>query len=155
MLSPYVFTGLEKNVAVFRILADSVPEDRLDVATHAGRFTARQALAHWADWEHIHLSRIEAALRENLAQVPDVDEGERARAERYEEWGVDEIVDRFALGRGLLVQRLQGLAPGDKDRRFVHSFFGTLSVADYCGHILGHDAYHTEQMLSVLLGGRG
>lgn len=151
MLSPYVFTGLEKNVAVFRVLARAVAAGQLDSATHPGRFTARQALAHWADWEHIHLSRIEAALREDMAPVPDVDEGERARAERYEEWGMDEIVERFELGRALLVQRLQGLAPGDKSRRFAHSFFGTLSVSDYCGHILGHDAYHTEQMLSVVL----
>lgn len=151
MLSPYVFTGLEKNVALYAALAGRVGADALDAPTHPGRFTARQALAHWADWEAVHLSRIEAAMREDLAAVPDVDEGQRAESERYSEWSVEECVERFAAGRTLLLGRLRGLAAGDAQRRFVHSFFGTLSVADYCGHILGHDAYHAEQLLGVVL----
>ncbi|MCC6404077.1 MAG: DinB family protein [Fimbriimonadaceae bacterium] len=151
MLSPYIFTGLEKNADLFEMLALRVPLASLDAHTHPGRFTAREALAHWADWEHIHLSRIEAALREDLVQVPDVDEGERARAERYREWGVEECVERFTAGRTLLVQRLRSLGPGETERRFVHPFFGSLTVGGYCGHILGHDAYHAEQLLGVVL----
>lgn len=149
--SPYVFTGLEKNVAIYTVLAGQIGPERLDLPTHPGRFTARQALAHWADWELIHLSRIEAALRQDLAAVPDVDEAERAESEMYGEWSVEECVERFAAGRTLLLGRLRGLAPGDSDRRFTHSFFGTLSVGDYCGHILGHDAYHVQQLIEVVL----
>lgn len=150
MLSPYIFTGLEKNVAIFAALAARIPHDVLDEPTHPGRFTARQALAHWADWEAIHSSRIEAALREDGAAVPDVDEGDRAESEMYVEWSVEECIERFAAGRTLLLGRLRGLAPGDERNRLVHSFFGTLSVADYCGHILGHDAYHVQQLFEVV-----
>lgn len=152
MLSPYVFTGLEKNVVIFSTLADAVPTAKIDLPTHEGRFTARQALAHWSDWEAVHISRIEAALREDLASVPELDEGARAESELYDQWTVGECIERFAAGRTLMLGRLRDLAPGDEGRRFVHPFFGTLSVADYCAHILGHDAYHAEQMLHVVLG---
>lgn len=144
-----MFTGLEKNVAIYASLAGRLPPGRLDEPTHPGRFTARQALAHWADWEAIHLSRIEAALRQDLDAVPDVDEAARAGSEIYDDWSVEECIERFAAGRTLLLGRLRDLGPGDDDRRFVHPFFGTLTVGGYCGHILGHDAYHTEQLLSA------
>ncbi|MBX3118616.1 MAG: DinB family protein [Fimbriimonadaceae bacterium] len=149
MLSPYIFIGLEKNMSLYARLAGAVPADRLDVPTGVGRFTARQALAHWADWEAIHLSRIEAALGQDGAEVPDYDEGARCVEQNYDAWDVASMMQKFATERAQLTVRLKGLSEEQLEQRFAHSHFGKLSVADYAGHILGHDAYHVEQLVGV------
>lgn len=149
MLSYYIGVGLDKNIESFRRLARAVPEDALDVPTGEGRFTARQALAHWADWEPIHLSRIDAALAQDGANVPDYDEGARAISEGYDGWDRDKIVSTFEAGRRAFIDRLKSLDSEELDRKLTHSFFGTLTVHQYAGHVLGHDAYHVEQILGI------
>jgi hypothetical protein len=151
VLSPYIFTGLEKNLETFRILAEAVPAEKLDAPTHPGRFTARQALAHWADWDAIHLWRLHAAIDEDGAPVPDVSEGERAIEKAYDSWPMEKILGLFDTSRRQLIDTLSDLTNEQLERRFVHSFFGELSIADYAGHVLGHDAYHAEQLLHVVL----
>lgn len=152
MLSPYIFIGLEKNIALYVRLATAVPADRLDVPTGEDRFTARQALAHWADWDAVHLSRMQAAAAQDLAPVPDFSETARCQEQGYDSWTVADMVAKFETDRAGLIGWLKGRSEEELTRRMVHSKFGTLSVADYAGHILGHDAYHAEQMTSVCIG---
>lgn len=152
MLSPYIFTGLEKNIRLFEMLASRVPEAKMDIPTGLGRFTARQALAHWADWDAVHLSRIDAAVAQDLAPVPDYDERARCIELNYDSWSVADMIAKFKADREQLIARFKGLSEEQLEHRMVHSHFGTLSVAGYAGHILGHDAYHAEQMVGVCLG---
>jgi len=149
-LSPYIVIGLRKNLEVYQMLAAAIPEDELDKATGPGRFTVREALAHWADWESVHLNRLEAALAFDLAPVPNLSEGDRAEEQGYAKWTVKQCLDMFRRDRDRLIDFLEERNDFDIRRRFVHSKFGTLTMADYAGHILGHDAYHVEQLLSVL-----
>lgn len=151
MFSPYIFIGLEKNRDLFALLMDSIPNAVLDQSTGQGRFTVREALAHWADWESVHHGRILAAGAEDGVRVPDIDEGQRVIDEGYRNWSQDEIRERFLNGRRILIKTLHDLSDEQLARRFEHSRFGVLTVADYAGHILGHDAYHSEQLTRFAL----
>lgn len=151
MLSPYIFIGLEKNRDLFALLTDSIPEGFLDQSTGQGRFTVREALAHWADWESVHLSRIQAAEAQDGAKVPDIDEGQRVIDKGYRNWSQEEIRDRFLNGRRILIKTLHDLSDEELAQRFEHSRFGVLTIADYAGHVLGHDAYHAEQLTRFVL----
>lgn len=151
MLSPYVFIGLEKNRELFALLMDSIPEVLLDQSTGQGRFTVREALAHWADWESIHLARIQAAETQDGAKVPDIDEGQRVIDEGYRDWSQDDIRDRFLNGRRVMIRTLHDMSDEQLGHCFEHSRFGVLTISDYAGHILGHDAYHAEQLTRFAL----
>jgi hypothetical protein len=150
-LSPYIFTGLRKNLDSYELLAKAIPADRLDQATGPNRFTAREALAHWADWESVHLSRLEAALAFDLVPVPNLNESEVANQKGYSSWTIEQCLDLMQVGRNNLIQFLEERSEFELFRRFLHPTFGTLDMFDYAGHVLGHDAYHIEQLLAFLL----
>jgi hypothetical protein len=149
MLSPYIYIGLEKNRDLFALLLESIPVTCLDLSTGPDRFTVREALAHWADWESVHLGRIQAALAEDGVRVPDIDEAQRVVLEGYKDWSLEHIRGLFMNGRRVLIRTLHDLTAEQLGMRFAHSRFGTLTIADYSGHILGHDAYHAEQLTRV------
>ncbi|MBX7134817.1 MAG: DinB family protein [Fimbriimonadaceae bacterium] len=151
MLSPYIFIGLEKNRDLFGLLLENVSPDHLDDSTGAGRFSVREAFAHWADWEEVHLGRVLAAKAEDGVRVPDIDEGQRVFDRTYREWSTDHIRSLFLDGRRVLIRTLHDLSDEELGRRFEHSRFGLLTIADYAGHILGHDAYHAEQLTRYAL----
>lgn len=152
-LSPYILIGLRKNLEVFRMIAEAIPEDKLDQPTGPSRFTVREAMAHWADWESVHLQRVETALSFDLAPVPNLSESDRAEEKAYKSWTKQQCREVFDRDRGRLIAFMEERDDFEIRRRLVHSKFGTLTIADYAGHVLGHDAYHVEQLLSVLLSG--
>ncbi|MBV6458775.1 MAG: hypothetical protein HONBIEJF_01913 [Fimbriimonadaceae bacterium] len=149
-LSPYILIGLRKNLEVYRLIAEAIPEARWDQPTGPNRFTIREAMAHWADWESVHLQRCETALSFDLAPVPNLSETDRAEEMGYRNWTKDHCIDLFERDRNRLISFVEERNDFEIRRRFVHAKFGTLTIADYAGHILGHDAYHIEQMLSAM-----
>lgn len=149
--SPYILIGLRKNLEVFEMLVEAIPDEKLDQPTGPNRFTVREAIAHWADWESVHLQRVETALSFDLAPVPNLSESDRAEEKGYKSWTKKQCVEIFERDRNRLISFIEERNDFEIRRRFVHAKFGTLTIADYAGHILGHDAYHVEQLLSVLL----
>jgi hypothetical protein len=64
---------------------------------------------------------------------------------------VGDLLDRIAVGLGIVEDVLTGLAPGDLERRGVHSTRGEMTVGDSVERFLvSHVAEHVEQLQGIL-----
>ncbi|MFW5697245.1 MAG: hypothetical protein ACOCX1_01650 [Fimbriimonadaceae bacterium] len=78
-MKKYVFRALESGPKVVERLLRVFPKDRLDEQLAPNAFTARELVAHLADFEQIHLDRIRYATKHPGEAYEAIDAFERAR----------------------------------------------------------------------------
>jgi len=149
-MHPYLFKGLESGPRTIQRLIKMIPADRLDVATHTGRFSPREVIAHLADWEPISRGRMQTAIATPGATVPDLDEGAIAIEKKYSEWDPIATSEEFIRRRAETIKFLEGLSDEEWTKVAVHSRRGAMTVYDYANLELGHDMYHIAQLCTAL-----
>ena len=149
-MNPYLLSAIELGPVAVARLIERIPPDRMDVAAEEGRFTPRQVVAHLADWEAIDRYRILAGVNEPGSTIEAYDELEMAIEHRYEESDPLERCEEFLRERGKTAAIIRGLRPDDWVKTIHHPERGTLTVADLCNIVLGHDLYHIEQLTASL-----
>lgn len=144
-LRNYLIHGLEATpLALERILEGfEAWDDRLA----PDRFSAREMIAHLADWEEIWRERIRRTVEEDCPSLPDMDEGAIALERNYATQDPIDNLQRFAGGRALLVEYLRPLPIETWTRTCVREGLGLLDCIQLVGIILGHDGYHVKQAL--------
>jgi hypothetical protein len=146
MNNPYLCPGLKSGpVAIARIVR-ALPRSLDDRKTDPDRFSLREAVAHLADWEQIHLGRMQAALEQDDAHVQGIDESQRAIELGYESWDVEEQLAHFIEERKAMLAFLKGLTPEQWKATVVHSEKGRMTIYDQANVLVGHDTYHTEHL---------
>ena len=150
MTNPYVTLALGLTPRMVRRLLDNLPTTVYDVHTAPDRFSLREAIAHLADWEAIHLSRIQAAVLHPGSPMPDIDESQVAIDGKYADRDPHVEAARFISERPTLLAFLSSLTAADWSKTFVHSVKGELTVEEYTSAILGHDVYHLDHLLEYL-----
>lgn len=146
----YVARGLALNPTSIGTMLDLIPPDQVDARPDPERFTVREVIAHLADFEPVFRGRIERALNEENPQVELVDEDKRVVDGNYAGRGVEEWFILFAHERAQTVDLIEGLTPEQLKRTMSHPTLGTVTVEQKAALILGHDAYHLEQLCSVI-----
>ncbi len=151
-MNAYLFPALEASPDIFASLISRIPAEKLDTATHAGRFTPRQVIAHLADWEHIlREERIVTPVSIPGSPVNAYDEGERAIERNYDATDVQEQIALFRAERMKTIEVLKGLSRVQLASTMIHPERGVSSVNDLANTMVGHDVYHIKQLTDLLL----
>lgn len=146
----YLYKGLELSPNAVRRIVDAVPSSAYDERRNPDRFTFREAIAHLADWENVHLERINTALNNPGATSPDLDKSQRALDRDYASIEPKASAEAFAEQRPRLLVVLSGLSEEQWGKHFIHAARGPITVLEYAVLVLGHDMYHIEQLTQSL-----
>lgn len=145
-MNPYLLPSIEFAPRIIRRLLDQLPQDRLDEAVQPDRFTAREVVAHLADWEPIMRDRIRTAVTTPGVEIAAYDEGQMAIDHGYAETDPRDQVEIFIRERHQTAEMLRGLGPDDWSKSVHHPERGRVSAEDLANLLLGHDLYHIEQL---------
>ena len=145
-MHPYLFGPLNACPKVMKTLVGQIPTSRLDSPTHPGRFTAREVVAHMADWEPVFVERMSIGVATPGAVVKGLDESKVAIDHNYKAWDIDETLKLFQTRRTETIAWLQARTKEDWSKYFIHSEKGPLTIEDNANMLLGHDLYHLQQL---------
>jgi hypothetical protein len=127
-----------------RRLVDEWDDDRFEKSYASGKWSARRILVHLAQTELALGTRVRFALTQ---------EGYAAQAFSQDEWmPIDAELDaRTALDVYTTLRRMNAamfrrLSPAQRERRFTHPEYGTLTVGWVVNQMAGHDIHHLKQL---------
>ncbi|HRF58678.1 MAG TPA: DinB family protein [Fimbriimonadaceae bacterium] len=149
-MDPTFLEALLKTPDILERMVALIPASRWDERPDPERFSAREVLAHIADYEPIYLSRMQTAFETNGGAVIAFDPDELAASHRYHESDPAEMLKRIREDRAIMVGWLQGLDADDFKKSYVHPLYGTVSIREAAEDLAAHDLYHLEQLSHVL-----
>jgi uncharacterized damage-inducible protein DinB len=129
------------------ILLAAVPENALDNRPIAGKWSAREHLAHLARYQEMFLSRMQCIRSEDRPLLA------RYRAEDDAEWPqwmsmpTSEILGSLRSLRTQLVNEADRLSTAEISRIGIHPKFGEMTLGLWLEFFLLHEAHH---LLSVM-----
>lgn len=126
------------------------PHDRLDDRVDHDRFTAREVVAHLADYEQTVLDRIRVANISPGREVPNYDPDAHAAEHNFGDKGVFHEAEVFESRRGMTIEYLKELTTADYDKTFKRSDGTEFTIRDYVSHLMKHDLNHLEQISRYL-----
>lgn len=145
-----LFRALSSGPRVVERLLRVFPHERLDEKIEPERFTARQVVAHLADYEGTALDRIRAANLKPGRNVEWYDPDAQAANHHFHDKEVFHEAEVFESRRGMTLEYLQGLTEQDLDKTFVLPDNNSVSIRQYLAKLLCHDLEHMEQLSSYL-----
>jgi hypothetical protein len=145
----WMLNTLNKGPKVVERLLRVFPTDRLDDRIDKDRFTAREVVAHLADYEQVVLDRIRVANLKPGHNVPDYDPDAQCREHHFFDKEIFHEAEVFESRREMTHAYLMDLKEEDWEKTFNKNG-EQLSILQYVGRVLAHDVEHIEQ-LSVYL----
>ncbi len=146
-LPKYILSGLEATPVVLIELLHGQSEATYDKRPDPERFSLREVICHLADWEGVWLERMQRMASEESPELPGYDEGQWAIDHNYKEANAIEQINKFTEGRKALVEFLKYLASEQWERTGIHSQWGSISILSLATLVIGHDGYHTKQIV--------
>jgi uncharacterized damage-inducible protein DinB len=148
----YLLAGLEGTPDLLDHLLKALPADdpRWDHRPDPQRFTLREVVAHLADWDPIFLERATRMRDEDEPFIKDIDEGQVAIDNDYEHSDPHASLARFRAGRAALIAFLRALPEAARERVGHRELVGSITIEGQAVLILGHDGYHTHQIVQWL-----
>ncbi len=126
------------------------PTDRLDERIESDRFTAREVIAHLADYEQTVLDRIRVANIRPGDKVPAYDPDSRCDEHRFAEKEAFHEAEVYESRREMTLDYLRDMTPADWRKTFVNSVGEEVGVDAFLVLVLSHDLEHIEQLSSYL-----
>lgn len=146
-----ILRSLERGPKVVERVLRVFPHDRIDDRVEVNRFTAREVVAHLADLEATVLDRIRQAHLKPGSQVDSYyDPDAQASRHRFEDKEVFHEAEVYESRRGMTLDYLRSLSAPDFEKTFQFPDGVSMSIADYCTHIVLHDLEHIEQLSCYL-----
>ncbi len=131
-------------------LIKTIPAAQHDQPLEADRFSAREIVAHLADWEPILLKRIKQAVERPGSMCEPHDEGQMAVDNGYAASDIFVEARKWQTARQVTLEYIATLTPEDAKKILNHPERGPYTVEDWVGMLLGHDMYHVEQLSAYL-----
>jgi len=146
----YLWRSVELNARVIRFLLHDVPEGSpyWDARPDAERFSLREIVAHLVDYDSVTRERFERILREDKPELPEWDVSEAAA--HYDARDPKHQLENLLVSRHELSVWLEGLSDKEWKRVGSRPRVGEFSVEEGVALMLGHDAYHLEQIAAWL-----
>ncbi|MGI8742599.1 MAG: DinB family protein [Bryobacteraceae bacterium] len=119
-----------------------VSDDALERRPVAGKWSARENIAHLARYHEIFLQRIERIRTEDNPRL------ERYRAEEDSEWAqwackpAGEVLKALQALRLETVGVVEKLSDPELTRTAIHSRFGAMTLVQWLEFFLLHEAHH-------------
>lgn len=148
-MNPYCPGSLVFGPALIEAAFNRIPQDQWDVPTGPDRFSPREVIHHMTFWEPVARWRVERALEENGAEVPDWDEDQHAKDFSYSTLDPIEALKTFAEERAKTAALYDSLQGDQWERTFVHPVKGRMTAYGWAATMLGHDLYHIAQLEEV------
>lgn len=126
------------------------PHDRLDDRIDPDRFTARELIAHLADYEQVILDRIRVAKLHPGREVPWYDPDSRCEEHDFASKEVFHEGEVFESRRGMTLDFVRSLSDSDMDSKFKRPDGTECSIRDYLTMVICHDISHLEQLSGYL-----
>lgn len=145
-----LFRSLNSAPKVVERLLRVFPHDRLDDRIESDRFTAREVVAHLADYEQTVLDRMRVAVENPGREVPTYDPDTRAQEHRFADKQVFHEAEVYESRRGMTLDFLRDLSPADFQKVIKRHDGKEFSIAEYAIAVLMHDMEHIEQLSSYL-----
>src|SRR5215203_2244877 len=130
-----------------RVLVESWTEAQFERPYAEGKWTARQVLIHLAQTELALTTRARFALSE---------EGYQAQSFSQDAWmpldahaSGKAALDAYTSLRQFNLAMWRALTPEQRERRFTHSEYGTLTVWWVAAQLAGHDIHHLKQLAQI------
>lgn len=120
-----------------------------DEATHPGRFSPREVVAHLADWEPILLARMRQCVESPGSEIVPFDEGQMAIENDYAGQDAAQNAKAFQAHRTATIAWLKGISDGDWSKSAHHPERGVMSVYDLANMLVCHDVYHLAQLAGI------
>ncbi len=141
---------------VEELLRDA-PPGRWAVRPLPGTWAPVEVLAHLADTELFHGTRLRLVLTGDRPFLQPFEGAVLAAYARYLEWPPRLALERFRTRRAETLELLSSCSAEDLARVGVHPVRGEMSVADLVALMLAHDTDHVGQMRERLglTGGAG
>lgn len=146
----YIISGLLNNGKSLKHIVNLLPETLYDDNSGSDRFSVREAIAHLADWEPILRSRIELCAKDSGGIMKAFDEGEMAISNHYSESDPVTTVEKFYQDRLITCQMLTTYTDDQWSGVALHPERGPMTAYEWTASLLGHDAYHIEDLLAIL-----
>ncbi len=126
------------------------PHDRLDDRVDHDRFTAREVIAHLADYEQTVLDRIRVAKNSPGREVPWYDPDGHSAEHMFSDKEVFHEAEVFESRRGMTIDFLRDLSPEDLSNTFMRPDGTSITITDYVNAVIWHDLEHLEQLSAYL-----
>ena len=149
-MEPWIITALENGPKVFGRLLRVFPTDRIDERVDKDRFTAREVIAHLADYEQTVLERVSTAHHFSGKTVPSFDPDKNCVNHKYGEKNVFHEAEVFESRRQMTVEHLKGLTEDQLNSTFKIEGGREFSIQQYMMMISTHDMEHLEQVSKYL-----
>jgi uncharacterized damage-inducible protein DinB len=134
------------------ILLAGVPESALDNRPIAGKWSARENLAHLARYQEMFFSRMQRIRSEDCPLLPRY----RAEDEDDAEWPqwialpTDEIAKCLRSSRAQLVSEVGHLSAVEFSRIGIHSKFGEMTLGQWLEFFLLHESRHLLTVMQLV-----
>src|SRR4051794_26998150 len=119
-MNPYLLISIETGPELIDRLFRRIPRDAWDRRLDPDRFTAREIIAHLADWEPEFRGRMLTAKSQPGAPVEVYDEGEWAIEHGYADKDPQSEMKSYRAGRKDTADFLRALDMSDFDLYVVH-----------------------------------
>jgi hypothetical protein len=126
------------------------PHERLDDRIEADRFTAREVIAHLADYEQFVLERFRVAKLKPGTQIPAYDPDARAQEHQFNTKDVFREAEVFESRRLMTLDTLREFTEEDWSKTFVNAEGKSITAKDYFTMVLAHDVEHFDQLSAYL-----
>ena len=143
-------TRLQMQLDCLPILLSGVPESALDNRPIAGKWSARENLAHLARYQEMFFSRMQRIRNEDCPLLP------RYRAEGDAEWPqwmltpMPGILASLHSLRAQLVKDVDSLSASEFSRIGVHPKFGEMTLGQWLEFFLLHEAHHLLAVMQLV-----
>jgi uncharacterized damage-inducible protein DinB len=148
-MNGYKIQALQSAPRIVERILRVFPHDRLDDRIDADRYTAREVVAHLADFEQTILDRIRVAHHTPGREVPTYDPDAQALQHHFGDKEVFHEAEVFESRRGMTLDFIHGLTKEDMAKTFVRDG-ETFTIESYLDLTIAHDIQHLEQISSYL-----
>ncbi len=146
-VAPYAVTYVVNGISNTPTLIDHLLiSPNWDIRPDPSRFTLREVVAHWADWDEIWIDRIRTTLAEEHPILPNMDEGLIAEEREYSKIPPEISLSRLRQSRPQLVELIRTIPEDAWDRMAHRTGVGDLTLFQLVVMIMGHDNYHLKQL---------
>jgi hypothetical protein len=125
-------------------LARPMPREQLVMRTPAGKWNAREIVAHLADCELVFSFRLRQTLAEDHPTLQPFDQDRWA--ERYANYDMASALALFAATRRWNLLLIVSTSEADRKRAAIHPERGTMTFWTIVETMAGHDLNHLQQI---------
>ena len=146
-----LISALKAAPGVIIPLIREVPPQVLKRRPSPGKWSAYEHACHLSQSDAPFLARLDLILSRREPYIKSIENSPEDEAGALLDIGLGESLERYAVERVALVERLKKLSPEEWQKTAVHEAFDHYSVFIMFRHLLNHEMLHAYRIEELLL----